>query len=178
MSNERALPWTWHGCYVLWLETYGDGVRNLVLALQTMVLPTQCFERHCKLSVQAPNSHKMREATTDGLSPASLVLEVGASPQWHKCEHAIVWEWAPCEKWQSCETKACASDHLVAIWWLSSLEKAAAAAGLPQDSLTSRPILGVCTLKASGGLSQRHRVLWGEDLLDCCSGSIFYQWPP
>lgn len=58
MSNERALPWTWHPCYVLWQKAYGDGVRNLVLALQIMVLPTQCFERHCKLSVQAPNSHK------------------------------------------------------------------------------------------------------------------------
>jgi len=78
MYSERALPWMLHTCCGLCLVAYGDGVVNLVLALalQTVVLPTPSSERLCQLSVQAPESSKMKEATTDGLNPASLVLEM------------------------------------------------------------------------------------------------------
>ena len=85
---------------------------------------------------------------------------------------------SPVKSGRAAKQRPCASNHLVTMWQLSGLEKIAAA-GLPQDSLTSRAVLGVCTLKASDGLSLRHRVLaCGEDLLNCLAGSIFYQLPP
>lgn len=49
---------------------------------------------------------------------------------------------SPVKSGRAAKQRACASDHLVTMWQLSSLGKTAAA-GLPQDPLTSRAVLAV-----------------------------------